>query len=213
MTPAVLVFSNAMPRATRRLIVGLAVSFVLHLLLVLGFAPQATRYVPPVPLQVELRREAAPDSTAEIASEPPAELTAKPIAVAPTPVPPREEQLPAPAAPKAPVDVKLPLDKYFTFREVDIRAEQLNQVDLVYPERAYQWRIKGTVVLRIFINQHGAIDDVSILEATPPGVFEEAALTATRALQFKPAIKNGRNVKSQKTIEVVFDPYERINIP
>jgi protein TonB len=68
-------------------------------------------------------------------------------------------------------------------------------------------------VLRIFINDQGTIDDVSVLESTPPGVFEEAALTATLALQFKPAIRNGRSVKSYKTIEVVFDPYESIHIP
>jgi hypothetical protein len=49
-----------------------------------------------------------------------------------------------------------------------------------------------------------------VLEATPPGVFEEAALTATQALQFRPARKYGRNVKSQKTIEVTFDPYESV---
>lgn len=54
--------------------------------------------------------------------------------------------------------------------------------------------------------------DNSNLEATPPRVFEDAALTATLALQFKPPIRNGRNVKCQKTIEDGFDPYESINI-
>jgi protein TonB len=74
-------------------------------------------------------------------------------------------------------------------------------------------RIAGKVALRIFINEQGGIDMISIMAAAPPGVFDEAALTATQALQFTPALKNGREVKSQKTIEVVFNPYERIAIP
>jgi outer membrane biosynthesis protein TonB len=44
-------------------------------------------------------------------------------------------------------------------------------------------------------------------------VFEDAALEAVRALKFLPAIKNGLPVKNRKTIEVNFDPYEKINTP
>ena len=214
MTPGMLALTYPVPRATRRLIVGLAVSILVHLMLVLGFSPKTARYVPTLPLQVEIRRDTAPERAAEIPAEQPSELTARPAAVEPPPVaPPREEPSPAPAAPPVPVAPGLPLDPYYTARELDVRAEPINDVDLVYPRRAYEMRTKGRVVLRIFINERGAIDEVSVVEAAPPGVFEEAALTATRALQFTPAMKNGRNVKSQKTIEVAFDPYERINIP
>lgn len=202
------------PRPTRRLIAALAVSVLVHLMLALGFSPKTARYVPPLPLQVEIRRETAPERAAEIPAEQPSELTARPVAVEPPPAaPPREESSPAPAALPVAVAPGLPLDRYYTARELDVRAEQINDVDLVYPRRAYETRTKGRVVLRIFINERGAIDDVSIVEAVPAGVFDEAALTATQALRFKPAIKNGRNVKSQKTIEVVLDPYESINIP
>lgn len=214
MTAAMFAFPDIVPQATRRLIIGLGLSVALHLLLVFGVAPTATRYAPAVPLEVEIRREAITAPAAEIASAASSEVAATPAVVAPAPAaPPRDEPPSAAAAPKTPLELALPLDQYFTFREVDIRAEPLNQVDLVYPERAYQWRIRGTVVLRIFINEHGAIDDVSILESKPPGVFEEAALTATLALRFRPAQKYGRNVKSQKTVEVIFDPYEKINVP
>jgi periplasmic protein TonB len=205
---------HPVPRLTRRLIVGLAISLAVHLLFVFGFTPRPARIVAPQPLQVEIRREAPPQPAAEIAAEQPSELLAEPAAVTPPPqaVPP-EPPPRAPAAPEAPIEINLPLEKYYNARELDVRAEPINEVDLIYPQRAYQMRIKGKVILRIFINEHGAIDEVAVLEATPPGVFEEAALTATLALQFKPAIKNGRNVKSQKTIHVDFDPYESINIP
>lgn len=112
------------------------------------------------------------------------------------------------AAPETPVTVDQPL--YFAAREVDVRAELVKQIDLVYPVKAYEMRLPGRVVVRILINEHGAVDEASVLEATPSGIFEEAALAATQALQFRPAQKYGRNVKSQKTIEVTFDPYESI---
>ena len=203
-----------MPRVTRRLIVGLAVSVVIHLMIVMGFNPRSARFVPPLPLEVEIRREVPPQPATEFATGQPSELSAPPADLAAPPEPvPQEAPASASAAPPTPFELGLPLDKYYTARELDVRAEQTNEVHLVYPERAYVMRVSGKVLLRILINEHGAIDNVAIVQAAPPGAFEEAALTATRALQFKPAIKNGRNVKSQKTIEVVFDPYESINIP
>lgn len=214
MKSAFLTLPPTLPRPTARLIIGLFFSAALHLAAMLGFSPTAPRFVPPLPLQVDIRHEAAPGPAAELAAEQPSELSAKPAAVTPFPeILPQEAPPPAPAAREAAIQLGLPLDKYYTAREVDVRANQINEVHLVYPQQAYQMRIKGKAVLRIFINEHGAIDRVSILQATPPRVFEEAALTATQALQFSPAVKNGRNVKSQKTIEVVFDPYESINIP
>ena len=111
------------------------------------------------------------------------------------------------------VQLDFPFDRYFAAKELDVRASQINDVQLIYPKQAYEMRIAGKVKLRIFINEQGGIDMTSILEATPPGVFEEAAFAAAQALQFTPALKNGREVKSQKTIEVVFNPYERISMP
>ena len=104
-------------------------------------------------------------------------------------------------------------EQYYTSREVDVRAEPLNDVQLVYPQLAYQKRMKGKVTLQIFINERGAIDQLLVVSAEPGGIFEEAALAATQALQFSAALKNGRMVKSQKFVEIVFDPYESIHIP
>jgi TonB family protein len=80
--------------------------------------------------------------------------------------------------------------------------------------RAYQMRVRGKVTLRILINERGGVDDVTVVEAEPRGyLFENAALEAVRALQFSPAMRYGNRVKSQKNLEVVFNPYESINVP
>ncbi len=220
----ILAMTGSAPPVTRKLIMGIAVSAAVHLLIVLGISPRNANYSPPLPLQVELRREAPPEHAEALTTQQLSERLAERDAVAP-PGASTQQPVPFPGAPaseaqpilppmaNAPLQLPLPLDKYYTAHEVDVRAEQINEVNLVYPRLAYQMRVKGKVVLRIFINEQGGIDQIAIVRATPAGTFEEAALTATSALHFKPAIKNGRNVKSLKTIEVTFDPYESINIP
>jgi len=55
---------------------------------------------------------------------------------------------------------------------------------------------------------------VTVVGVEPRGFhFEEAALEAARALQFSPAMRYGNRVKSQKSLEVVFNPYESIHGP
>ena len=203
-----------LPRPTQRLALGVALSGAIHVAIMLAVRPAADRYVPPSPLTVEIRRESASTELGEIAASSPSERLAEPVS-APSP----DQAIPREAPPvvsgvrETPSKIDVPLDRYFTLPEVDVRPEQINEVDLVYPSRAYVMRTKGKVVLRIFINEHGTVDDVSVLEAAPPGVFEEAALTAIFALKFRPAMKRGHPVRIQSTIEVAFDPYERINVP
>lgn len=103
--------------------------------------------------------------------------------------------------------------RYLLSSEVDVRAMPVNMPVLVYPEKAQQMRIDGLVKLKVFISASGRIDSVDIVETRPPGVFEEAALEALFATSFTPARKNGRDVKSQKLIEIKFDPYETISQP
>jgi protein TonB len=107
----------------------------------------------------------------------------------------------------------LATDRYYLSSEVDVRAEPIGETNLIYPQIAFQQRLPGKVTVSILINQRGGVDDVAIAKAEPPGVFEESALNAVRALKFSPALRGGRAVKSKKLVEVNFDPYERIATP
>lgn len=104
-------------------------------------------------------------------------------------------------------------EHYLLPDEVNVRAQPIKMPMLVYPEKAQQMRIGGLVRLRAYLNESGGIDRVNVVAANPPGVFEEAALSALLATSFTPAQKNGHAVKSQKLIEIKFDPYENINLP
>ena len=208
-------FLPAFPQPSGRLAVGLALSMLAHLLLIASFRPATTAYVPAQPLQVAIQRVSAHvDTPFAITSESGAQA-----AVSSTPAPVELKRFEPSvssmsAVPNSGFDLPYTPDSYFGSREVEVRAEPLNDVTLVYPQFAYQQRIRGKVILRLLINERGGLDHVSVLGSEPSGMmFEEAALTATRTLQFSPAKKNGRNVKSRKDIEVAFDPYETIHIP
>ncbi|HUG78360.1 MAG TPA: energy transducer TonB [Burkholderiales bacterium] len=114
---------------------------------------------------------------------------------------------PAAPAPQAHAPATLP-ERYFTAREVDTPARPRVTVPLIYPEDALIWKLRGVVRLRVFISERGTVDSVQVVRAEPPGEFEDAAIAATRRLVYDPALKDGRAVRSQKLIEVTFDPYE-----
>lgn len=100
-------------------------------------------------------------------------------------------------------------ERYLTPREVDVPARPRGTVPLIYPEDALIWKLHGVVRLRVFISEHGVVDGAEVILAKPAGEFEEAALDAIRRMAYEPAVKNGRPVKSQKLIEVTFDPHEQ----
>lgn len=99
--------------------------------------------------------------------------------------------------------------RYYRTREVDVQAEPVSSGPLVYPELAYVSKLRGSVQARIFISERGLVESVQIVQVRPrPGIFEEAALEALRQVRYKPAEIRGAPVKSQKLIEVKFNPYD-----
>ena len=44
-----------------------------------------------------------------------------------------------------------------------------------------------------------------MVEADPPGYFEDAAIEAFRTVLFKPGQRNGQAVKSRLVVQVAFD--------
>jgi periplasmic protein TonB len=118
----------------------------------------------------------------------------------PAPAPPSPQSDPAPAPRVLP-------KRYLTSSEVDERATPLEMAALLYPEKAYINRIRGTVRMRIYISSAGRVEKAEIVDAAPKGHFEQAALDAAQRTSFSPARKDGRAVPSQKLIEVEFDPY------
>lgn len=104
---------------------------------------------------------------------------------------------------------------YFKASEVDERALPAIEPVPRFPDSAEAARSgRGVVRLRLFINEWGGVDDAYVESADPPYVFDDAAITAFRTAWFYPAVRQGRFVKSQKLIEVVFgDATESVTEP
>ena len=96
--------------------------------------------------------------------------------------------------------------RYYKSSELDERPVPVDLPALLYPESAYESRLRGIVRMRVFISQDGRVERAEVLEASS-GQFEHAATEAVQQTRFRPGRKDGRAVPSQKLIEVAFDPY------
>ena len=140
--------------------------------------PPAERAVVPAPVPSPLSRQADAPASAVPSTLPP------PLAAAPS----------APPSPS-------PLT-YLSSGGLDPPPRLLSDVDPVIPAEA--GRRGGAVVLRLFINERGGVDNVEVMNSAPPGLFDASALEAFGAARFSPGFLAGVPVRSQVTFELKF---------
>ena len=88
----------------------------------------------------------------------------------------------------------------------DRDAVPLVRVDAEYPPRARQQGIEGWVELEFTITPVGTVDDVKVLAAQPPYIFDRAAVNAVRRYRYNPKIENGAAVARRgQTIRLRFE--------
>ena len=86
---------------------------------------------------------------------------------------------------------------YYEGTQLDVPPRLLGEIQQIYPARARAADIEGSVTLSLLIDEHGKVDKVSVLDAQPPGYFENAALDMLRDQRFTPALRHNRPVKSR----------------
>ncbi len=79
----------------------------------------------------------------------------------------------------------------------------LRMVKPEYPRFARRLGKEGKVVLRLFIDEHGKLLSVEVIEKAGYG-FDEAAVDAVRASAFRPARLNGHSVACRAVLPVRF---------
>jgi protein TonB len=67
----------------------------------------------------------------------------------------------------------------------------LVRIEPDYPMRARQRGIEGWVVVQFTITPAGTIKDARVVQAQPPGVFDEAAVRAVSRWKYNPKIEGG----------------------
>jgi protein TonB len=147
----------------------------------------------------------------------PAPLPTQATAPTPTPTPATEAKTTAPTEAKAgmpeqaagatTVDMPLPADPtYYPASQVDEHPSLVSGGKPVYPSKADAAHVRGKVTVLILLDEHGGVDEASIVEARPEGMgFEESVLAWLHNARFKPAMRGGRAVKARVVYRVTFD--------
>jgi protein TonB len=88
----------------------------------------------------------------------------------------------------------------------DQDAVPLVRVDPQYPPRAEQRGIEGWVEVGYTISASGTVTEAWVIRASPPSIFDRAALTAVKKWKFNPRIENGQAVeRPNMATRVVFE--------
>jgi len=64
----------------------------------------------------------------------------------------------------------------------------------VYPRRAQTRGIEGYVLLEFVVTKTGAVENPVVIEASPPGIFDRAAINAALKFKYKPKVVNGEPI-------------------
>ena len=85
----------------------------------------------------------------------------------------------------------------FGLGEGDGEYLPIHRVPPQYPRQALMDRVEGWVVVEFTIGTEGQVKNPRIVDAQPPGVFENAALQAVQRFRFKPRTMGGEPVEVQ----------------
>jgi TonB family protein len=72
-----------------------------------------------------------------------------------------------------------------------------------YTQEAKTAKVEGTVVLNVEITAEGQVENVKVVKSLRPDL-DEQAVKAAKLWKFKPAMKDGKPVRVQATIEINF---------
>jgi protein TonB len=196
----------------RLLLAGL-LSAMLHLV-ILAVPVNPTGGEPNVISTIQARLEPSPseeipaaETETAVVAEPPAPRLAdgaeKVAAGKPKTEPPQKPPASPASSPGSGVEVPVIRDPtYYPARQLDVYPRLATEVQRKCPDAAVAQHVNGSVQLLLLIDEYGILNDASVVDAKPAGMFEEAALQAFRAARFVPAEKQGNHVKSRVLLRV-----------
>jgi len=119
----------------------------------------------------------------------------QPPIVAPAPmtqtVAAQPEPQPAPATAPAIKDGDL-----VNFDELEVRPQVISRPQLRYPPMAMRQKAQAQIILSVLVSENGDVQDVRILRGDTRFGFNDEAMRLLRATRFRPAMKDGKRVKT-----------------
>lgn len=147
--------------------------------------------VPPPETRPPVKSAASPLASNPVSPSVPATPPTSPV---PAPVPVQPEAVAAAAATSAAA--------YLPVSELDPPPRPLTDITLVYPPGA--GLRAGEVVLDLLIGTSGVVEDVKVIEATPPGLFEASAISAFVSTRFSPGMRAGVPTAARMRVAVQY---------
>lgn len=87
-------------------------------------------------------------------------------------------------------------DKGYVGEEgTEIEVTRVSNPSPEYPRRAIRLGLEGSVRLEFDVDTDGSVLDPYVVESSPPGVFDRAAIKAVRKFLYEPPSYNGTSVK------------------
>ena len=74
----------------------------------------------------------------------------------------------------------------------------------VYPPAAKRRNIEGWIKVKFLVDEQGQVDRVTVLDAEPEGIFDQAVLRCISSWRFKPGTKGGIAVKAMVEQTITF---------
>lgn len=101
-------------------------------------------------------------------------------------------------------DAKAARDLVMSASAVDKVPTLVESPPLRYPPRAAAKGVEGYVLLRLLVGEDGEVLKASVLESSPAGIFEEAALEAAKKMRYEPGTYQGQPHKVDINQRVTF---------
>jgi len=97
------------------------------------------------------------------------------------------------------------LGMFFNADELDHPPRALFKPPPIYPYKATRLEIEGAVTVKFLVDERGVVSRVSVLEAKPKGLFEDAVLATLPTWKFSPGKILGEPVTSWVTTTIHFE--------
>ena len=75
---------------------------------------------------------------------------------------------------------------------ISVDQQPLIKVAPQYPKSALRREVEGHVLAEFAVTEEGRVEDITIAESDPPGVFDRAATNAVSQFRYLPAVKDGQ---------------------
>jgi protein TonB len=129
---------------------------------------------------------------------------------------PRPEQPRVTASQVQPLSFDLPVDLSATSalgdalvsgyggRTISTNVIPLVRIDPLYPRGARMRKKEGYVKLEFTITEFGTVKDIEVVEAQPPGIFDDAATRALSKWKFRPKLEENKPVEQRALLKIKF---------